>query len=206
MKTFSYAEDTVTLFRFLKHHPPDRIYTDKFCQVIFDYGHFHFVAEPDAFRGVSQDKDCEVILADFKRINAVFQPSADYELMFQDKAIDRLWILQTLLCFTDYVVFNSEAEALENFEVKTKADEIIANLIKKSSRAREQIVCHPDSEEAKGVNREFANLIDAGIMLEIDSQLLMCFPWCNSFGVVGDIMSIDEIKKEVAPFYKFIEI
>ena len=205
MKTFSYAEDTVTLFKFLKHYPPDRIYTDKFDRVIFDYRNFHFVAESDAFRGFSQDKDCEVLLADFKRINLVFQPSADYELMFQAKAIERLWILQTLLYFTDYIVFNSEAEALGDFEVKTKADEIIANL-KKNSRAREEIVCHPDSEEAKSVNREYANLIDAGIMLEIDSQLLMCFSWCNSFGVVGDTMSIDEIKEDVAPFYKLIKI
>ena len=87
MKIFSYAEDTVTIFRFLKHHPPVRIYTDKFCQVIFDYGHFHFVAESDAFRGVSQDKGCEVLLAGFKRIDAVFQPSANYELIFQVKAM-----------------------------------------------------------------------------------------------------------------------
>lgn len=206
MKIFSYAEDTVTIFRFFKHHPPVRIYTDKFCQVIFDYGHFHFVAEPDAFRGVSQDRGCEVLLAGFKRIDAVFQHSANYELIFQVKAIDRLWIFQTLLHFTDYIIFDREAEALEDFEVKTKPDEIIANLKKKSGRAREQIVCHPDSEEAKGVNREFANLIDAGIMLEIDSQLLMCFSWCNGFGVVGNTMSVDEIKVEIAPFYKFIEI
>ena len=121
--------------------------------------------------------------------------------MFQNKAIDRLWILQTMLYFTDYIPFDSEAEAIGD-----KTNPILVDLMKECPGRYEEVVCHPESEEAKGMNQEFANLVEAGIMLEIDRQLLMCFAWCNGFSIVGDIMSLDKIEKEIAPFYKFIEI
>lgn len=54
-------------------------------------------------------------------------------------------------------------------------------------------------------NKKQANLVEAGIMLEIDRQLLICFAWCNGFCIVGDVMSVDEIEKEITPFYEFIE-
>ena len=206
MKTFAYAEDTVAFFKFLKRYPPNRIYSDKFCQVIFGYRDFYFVAETDSGVAVSQDGGGEVLFTEFKRIDSIFEPSTNHELIFQSQAIDRLWIIRTLLYYTDYVIFDSEAEAIGDFKIKTKADEVIADLMKKSSRAREQIVCHRDSNEAKGIDSKFTNLVDAGIMLEIESQLLMCFSWCNGFGVVGDTMSNDEIKEDVAPCYKFIEV
>ena len=200
MKTFSYDRDTVAVFEFLKDNLPHRIYTNKFERVVFDYGNFHFIAEPDAFRGVSQDEGCEVLLADFKRIDSMFQPSIHDELMFKDKAIARIWILRTLLYFTEDAPFDRKAEALK------EPHPVIANLIRTSSTAHEEIICHPDSEEAKSINREFANLVDAGIMLEIDGQRLMCFSWGNGFGIVGNTMSIDELEAEVVPEYKFIEV
>ena len=39
--------------------------------------------------------------------------------MFQNKAIDRLWILRTLLYYTDYTL-SSEAEAVINLEIETE--------------------------------------------------------------------------------------
>jgi hypothetical protein len=60
--------------------------------------------------------------------------------------------------------------------------------------------------EAENVNKDFANLVDAGVMMEIEGKLLMCFAWNNGFHVVGRIMSLDELKEEVAPFYEFIEL
>ena len=48
--------------------------------------------------------------------------------------------------------------------------------------------------------------IDTGIMLEIEQQLLMCFSWSNGYYIVGDVMSLDYIKEEIACNYEFIQI
>lgn len=202
MKTHSYRENTIALFEFLKHHTPERIFSDlHHLQVIFDYKDFHIIAFPEVFVAASQNKYDEIISAEFKPIHSAFQPSKDDKLMFQNKAIDHLWILRTILYFTDYIPFNSEAEA-----VGEETNPILADLMKKSPGRYEEVVCHQKSTEAERANKEFANLVDAGIMLEIDRQLLMCFAWCNGFCIVGDVMSLDKIKEEVAPFYEFIEI
>ena len=111
-----------------------------------------------------------------------------------------------MLYFTDRVLFNSEAESLGSFEIKTKTDKAIADILRQTTGGHDEVVCHPNSSEAANVNKEFVNLVDAGIMLEIDDRLLMCFAWNNGFWVVGRIMSLDEIKDDVAPFYEFVEI
>ena len=201
MKTHSYRENIVALFEFIKHNTPKRIFSDRHCQVIFDYEDFHVVAVPDVFVAASQNEFDEIISAEFKQIDSAFQPSQYDKLMFQNKAIDRLWILRTMLYFTDYVPFNNEAEAVDG-----ETNSILANLMKKSPGRYEEVVCHPKSKEAESVNKEFANFVEAGIMLEIDRQLLMCFASCNGFCIVGKTMPLDEIEKEVAPFYEFIEI
>ena len=206
MKTHSYRENTIALFKFLKYHTPERIFSDLGYQVIFDYKDFHVLAFPEVFVAASQNEWDEVISAKFKRIDSSFQPSKHDKLMFQNKAINRLWILRTMLYFTDYTPWNSETEAVRDFEVETETNRVIADLISKTTGRHEEVVCHPKSKEAERVNKEFANLVEAGIMLEIDRQLLMCFAWCNGFCIVGDVMSLDKIKEEVAPFYEFIEI
>ena len=201
MKIHFYNKKHNALFKFLKHHQPERIFSDRHYQIIFDYKDFHIIAIPEVFIAASQNKYDEIISAEFKSVDSVFQPSTHEELIFQNKAIDRLWILRIMLYFTDYIPFDSEAEAIAE-----ETNPILADLMKKSPGRYEEVVCHPKSEEAKGVNQEFANLVDAGIMLEIDRQLLMCLALCNGFCIVGDIMCVDEIKQEVAPFYEFVEI
>ena len=105
MKTHSYRENTVALFEFIKHNTPERIFCDRHCQVIFDYENFHIIAFPDVFVAASQNEFDEIISAEFKQIDSAFQPSQHDKLMFQNKAVDRLFILRTMLYFTDYVPF-----------------------------------------------------------------------------------------------------
>ena len=125
MKTHSYRENIIALFKFLKHHTPERIFSDlHHLQVIFDYKDFHILGFPEVFVASSQNKSDEIISAEFKQIDSVFQPSKHDKLMFQNKAIDRLWILRTLLYFTDYTL-NSEAEAVINLEIETETNQII---------------------------------------------------------------------------------
>ncbi len=206
MKTFFYQENTIDLFKLLKHQTPQRIFSNQFDRVVFDYVDFHVAASPDVFTAASQHEYDEVINADFQRINIAFQPNEDDLLLFENNAIKRLWILRTIIYFTDFTFFSSEAEALQGLDLTNKTDRVLADLILKTPGSYEQIVCHPQSKEAEGINKEFANLIDAGIMLEIDNKLLMCFSSHNGFGIIGRTMSPDEIKEDVTPFYEFIEV
>jgi hypothetical protein len=206
MKVLNYGENTIGLFELLKRQTPKRIFSDEFYQVVFDYGDFHITALPEDFVAASQNESDEIINAKFERVDSAFQPNENDKLLFQGKAISRLWILQTLLYFTDHVLFNSEAEALGDFEIKSETDKAIADIMRKTTGGHDEVVCHPKSAEAESLNKEFANLVDAGIMLEIEDKLLMCFSWNNSFSVVGRIMPLDELKEEVAPFYEFVEL
>lgn len=206
MKAHTYGENIIELFRYLKRHTPKGIFSDEFYCVVFDYGDFHINAMPEDFVAASQNDTDEAITAKFERVDSIFQPRKDEKLLFQGKAISRLWILRTLLYFTDHILFNSEAEALGDFEINSETDKAIADIMRKTTGGHDEVVCHPKSAEAESVNAEFANLVDAGAMLEIEDKLLMCFSWNNSFSVVGRIMSLDELKEEVAPFYEFVEI
>ena len=206
MNILAYEENTITLFDFLKRHTPKRVFSDEHMQVIFDYGDFHISAFPEDFVAASQNKSDEMINAKFERVDSTFRPNEQDKMLFQGKAISRLWILRTLLYFTDHILFNSEAEVLGDFEVKSDTDKAIADILRQTTGGHDEVVCHPKSDEAKETNQEFANLVDAGVMLEIDGKLLMCFALSNAFQVVGRVMSLEQLKEEVVPCYEFVEI
>ena len=206
MNSLLYKENTLALFDFLKRHPPERVFSDEYMQIVFDYENFHIIAFPEDFAAASQNKSDEIINAKFERVDSVFQSTGDDKLLFQNKEISRLWILRTLLYFTDHIIYSSEAEALGDFEIKSETDNAIADILRQTTGGHEEVVCHPKSDEAKSVNKEFANLVDAGIMMEINGKLLRCFAWNNSFQVVGRIMSLDELKEEVVASYEFVEL
>lgn len=206
MKTLFYKENTIALLQFLKSQMPKRIFSDQHCQVIFDYTNFYIAAYPEVSVAASQNKGDEIINAKFEHINSAFQPNEYDKLLFHNNVINRLWILRTMLYFTDLTFFNSEAEAVGDFQIETKTDRILADIIRKSTSGHDEVVCHPKSTEAESVNRDYANLVDAGIILEIDDKLLMCFSWNNGFGIVGETMLPNELKDEIIPFYEFLEI
>jgi len=206
MNILTDGENTIVLFELLKRQTPERIFSDEYHQVVFDYGDFHIAAFPEDFVAASQNKSDEMINAKFEGVDSIFQPNENDKLLFQGKAVSRLWILRTLLYFTDHVLFHSEEEALGDFEINSTTDKAIADIMRKTTGGHDEVVCHPKSAEAESVNKEFANLVDAGVMLEIADKLLMCFAWNNGFQVVGRIMSLDDLKEEVAPFYEFVEL
>ena len=200
MKTFLYEKDTIELLELLKCNTPECIFSDRICRVVFAYRDFHIVASLNIFKAASPNKWDEVILTEFKRINSVFQSGQQDLLIFQNKAINRLWILRTLLYFTDNAPLDSRDQALE------EPNPILADMIRQSPSGYEEVVCHPKSREVKTLNQEFINLVEAGVVLEIDRQLLMCFATYNGFNIVGDTMSGDEVSQEIATTYEFIKI
>jgi hypothetical protein len=53
MNTLTYGENRIELFRYLKRHKTERIFSNMF-QVVFDYEDSHIVAFPEGFIAASQ--------------------------------------------------------------------------------------------------------------------------------------------------------
>ena len=205
MKTLAYDEDTLDLLNSLKRQTPKRITSDEYS-VSFDYGDFHIVASPEDFEAASQNDFDEVIRVKFERVDSSLQLGELEKVLFQNTAIDRIWILRTVLYFTNHETYNSEEEALGDFQIESETDEILAETLRKCTGGHQEIVCHPTAAKDEKIDPEFSNLVDAGIMLEIDEHHLMCFSHNNSFFSVGRVMSVDELKTDVIPYYEFVEI
>ncbi len=206
MQTFLYDEKTLELFKRLKSQPPKRILFDEFYHVGFDYGESYILATSKDFLAASQNKDDEAITIEFKEVNLPYKIHETEHVIFEKPLISRLFILRTLLYFTNHVTYINREEALDRMSLEEKTDKVLSKILSESTGGHEEIVCNPQSEEAAKVDPDFANLIDAGILLEINGKCLGCFSNCNSFAAGGQMWSYEEISKDIVPYYEFIEV
>lgn len=206
MKTLLYEKNTLKLFKKLLNNPPIRIYSDEFYHVGFDYGESHILATPEDFVANSQNESDEAIAIKFVEENSAYVVSKDEKLIFKNAPITRLWIMRTLLYFTDHVTYKNKEEAIANMSEEEKNDEILGGILSESTGGHEEIVCHPKSLEAKEVDEKYSNLVDAGIMMEIDKKYYICCSLFNGFSAHAQILSLQELKEDIANQYEFIEV
>ncbi|MDQ3713835.1 MAG: hypothetical protein M3388_16670 [Acidobacteriota bacterium] len=205
MQTFLYDEKTLELFRYLKSHTPKRIFFDEFYKTIFDYGKNHILAMADEFEAVSQNNNDLVRKFEFTGVDIACVPDKNEHPMFSDAPINRLWILRTLLYFTDHEIYENAEQATAGLPNETETDKAIWQITSNATGGHEEVVCHPKSEEVAEVNKDFANLVDVGVVLELDGKFLGCFSYFNSFTATGEIASLKELE-EIAECYEFIEV
>jgi hypothetical protein len=209
MQTFLYDEKIIELFRRLKSQPPERIFSEEFLpsyHVGFDYGERHIVATPKDFLAASQNGDDEAITIEFAEVNSPYKIHESERVILESPVISRVFILRTLLYFSDEIKYKNNDETLAKMTDEEKADPILSKLLGEATGGHDEIVCNPQSKEAAEVNPDFANLVDAGILLEIDGKCLGCFSNCNSFVAGGHIWSYEEISEDIVPYYEFIEV
>jgi hypothetical protein len=206
MQTFLYDEKTIELFRRLKSLPPKRILSDEFYHVGFDYGESHVMATPKDFLAASQNGDDEAITIEFLEVQSPYKIHESERVIFENPIISRVFILRTLLYFTDHVTYKSKDEALAKMTDEEKADKVLSKILSETTGGHEEIVCNPQSKEAAEVNPNFANLVDAGVLLEIDGKCLGCFSNFNGFSAGGQMWTYEEISKDIVPYYEFIEV
>ncbi len=206
MHTFLYDEKTLKLFRRLKRQPPKRILSDEFYHVGFDYGQSHIMATPKDFCAASQNGGDEAITIEFVEVGSPDKKHESERVIFENPVISRLFILRTLLYFTDHITYKSKVEALSTLTDEEKADKVLSQILSETTGKHEEILCNPQSKEAAQVNPNFANLVDVGILLEIDGKWLGCFSNCNSFSADGQVWTYEGISKDIAPYYEFIEV
>ncbi len=206
MKKFLYEKNTLELFEKLLTIPPKRIFSDEFYHVGFDYGESHILATPEDFAANTQNESDEAIAIKFVEDNSEYTADENEKLIFENTTITRIWIMRTLLYFTDHITYKNKEETLSNMTEEEKNDEILGDILSKSKGGHEEIVCHPKSSEAKEVNEEHSNLVDAGIMLEIDKKYYICCSIFNGFSAHAQILSLQELKDDIANYYEFIEV
>ncbi len=206
MKTLLYDKETLDLFKTLLHVAPMRIFSDEFYHVAFDYGNQYILATPDDLVAATQNNSDEAITVKFVKHKAEYVEDADESLIFEHQSITRLWVMRTLLYFTDHKTFENEEEALTSMNMKDNPDQILKDIMSKTTGGHEKIVCHPKSQEAKQVDKVHANLVDAGIMLEIDGQYYICCSLFNSFSTYAQIKTLEQIQEDIASLYDFIEL
>ena len=206
MKTFLYNDKTLELFRRLKNQPPKRILSDEFYHVGFDYGETHILATPKDFLADSQNGDDEAITIEFVEFNSPYKIHESERVIFDNSIISRIFILRTLLYFTDHINYKNKEEAIAKMSPEEKADKVLYKILSETTGGHEEVICKPQSEDAKKLNSDFANLVDAGIMLEIDGKCLSCFSNHNGFSAGGQIWTYEEISKDIVPYYEFIEV
>ena len=85
----------------------------------------------------------------------------------------------------------------------------LGDIVSKTIGGCKEIICHPKSEEVKKVDPKYSNLIDCGLLIQIDGKCLKAFVEFNGFGFhVSDdkyFHDIDELK-DIAGRYEFIKV
>jgi hypothetical protein len=207
MKEFLYDDAVLDLLRSFLMNPPQRIITDGFHhEVLFDCGDHHYSVLPEDYAAASRNSYDEAITVKFRRIDGPYTLRERDRVEFDNPTITRLWVLRTFLHFTPEVRYRSRGQAVAAMTEEERADPMLSKLLADATGHHEERYCRPDSEEAAGVDPQFANLVDAGVMLEVDGKYLGCFSNGNSYAAGGHIFSLGEIAEDVAPYYEFIEV
>ena len=213
MKQYIYKDKEIEIVRHLLNNQPKKIWWD-FVRYVFDYGNYHFILESVPMPAATQNKYDEAIIAELSRVDKPFEPSENIELVCENKNIDKIYIVRTFLYFTTLqnysklrVLFNRIRHKLKSI-IKGKNDPF-DDLISEVTGSGEEIICHPKSKEVNKINPDYSNLLDVGLLLEIEGKYLTAFLKNNGFGfIVWDGKYFYEAKEleEDVQLYEFIKI
>lgn len=213
MRKYIYKENEIELIRHLRNNTPEKIWHN-FVFYVFDYGNYHLILECVGKQAKSQNKSDEAIVAELTRREEKYVPNEHSKLICKNKPIDNIYIVRTFLYFSDFRNF-SKPEKIAN-RIKYKVKSFIKgkrepiDIIKSGiTGIGTEYICHPKSKEAKKVDLNFANLLDVGLLIEIENKYLRCFLQSNGFGfhIWKDKYFYETAElKEDTELYEFIKI
>ena len=179
MKDYTYKGREIELVQHLLNNPPKNIWWN-FVWYAFDYGNYYLKLECVPEVADTQNKLDEAIIATLTKENNGFEPSEHTILVCQDKTIDKAFIVRTFLYFTTYREYSALEKFAKRAAVKIKSfltgkDDSVGDLLSQAIGGCEEIICHPKSEQAKKVNPNYANIIDVGLLLEINGKYLRAY-------------------------------
>ncbi|WP_298144402.1 hypothetical protein [Flavobacterium sp.] len=210
---YTYKDSEIVFARHIKANPPHKIWWD-FTTIIFDYSDFYFQIECASEIADTQNKSDEAIIGQFTKHLEPYSPGQHTKLVCQDKKVEKLYIARVFLYFTTFKEYSKTEQFLNQVKQKVKTfltgkKDPFGDVLSKTLCGCEEITCHPKSDEVKNVDPKYSNLIDCGLLVQIDGKCLKAFVESNGLGFhVWDdkyFHNIDELK-ELAGRYEFIKV
>ncbi|MDP4285523.1 MAG: hypothetical protein Q8891_13945 [Bacteroidota bacterium] len=210
---YTYSEDEIDFARHIKTNPPKKIWWD-FTTYVFDYGDFYFQIECVSEIADTQNKSNEAIIGKFTKHLEIYVPGQYTKLVCENKEIEELYTVRVFLYFTTF----KEYSKLEQFYSQTKQKvktlitgkkDVLGDILSKTIGGCKEITCHPKSEEAKNIDTKYSNLIDCGLLIQIDGKCLKAFVESNGYGFhVSDDKYFNDIEelKDITGQYEFIKV
>ena len=186
MKDYTYKERELEYVQYLKNYPPKKVWWD-FVEYVFEYDAFYFQLECISEIADTQNESDEAIIAHFTKHEEPFKPRVETKLVCENKKIEDIYIARTFLYFSTVKNFSKLEMFYRQFKQRAKVfltmkKDPFGDAVSESAGSHAEITCHPRSEEAKGVDPRYSNLIDVGLLIQIDGKCLKTFLENNGFG------------------------
>ncbi|MDE3743887.1 hypothetical protein [Maribacter polysaccharolyticus] len=189
----------------LKNSEPKRIWTE-FIKVIFEYEEYYVELECVPEIASSQNKTDEAMTVKVREFKNSYLPSKNAKVIVENKPINDIKSVRTLLYFTDSITEPTKVKKIDSKWNRmlskiagTSKSEIEKLLDGTTSSYHDEVICKPNSDEAKKVNGEFSNLMDVGIILELGEDYLPAFVQGNKYGFAHlerkTLLKSEELKK-----------
>ena len=213
MREYTYKDPEIELIHHLWNNTPKKIWYN-FVFYVFDYGNYHLILECESKEAKSQNKYDEALIAELTRKNEKYVPDKHSKLVCENKPIDSLYIVRTFLHFSDFRNFTKPEKIANRIGQKIKTilkgkSNPLDEIISKTTGVGAQYICHPKSKEAKNVDLNFENLLDVGLLIEIENEYLRAYLQSNGFGFQiwkDKYFYKTEDLKEDTELYEFIKI
>lgn len=182
---FTYKKPELEIARYIKLNPPTKIWRN-FVSYTFDYGNFYFQLVSECEEASTPNKPGEAIVGQLTKHLKPFHPNDNTELVCDNKKVEEVYIVRTFLYFSAFHSYSKTEQLLNRAKYKVKSilfkTDPVNALTAKATGYGESYVCHPNSEEAKKVNAPYSNIIDCGLILQIDGNFLFAFVQSNGYG------------------------
>ncbi|KAB1064691.1 hypothetical protein F6U93_14435 [Tamlana haliotis] len=172
----------------LKNSRPQRIWTE-YIKVIFEFED-HFV-ELECVPEIadSQNQADEAMTVKIRKVNTIYEPYKNAHIICENENITEINVVRTFLYFTDSITEPKKVKKMDSIwnRIISKIAGIrkskIENILEGTSRSyHRQIICNPNSEDAKKASPEFSNLINVGILVKTKEKYLPIFVQSNGYG------------------------
>jgi hypothetical protein len=181
---------------------------------VFDYGNYHLILECADKEAKSQNKYDEALIAELSRKDERYIPNEHSKVVSENKPIKNVYIVRTFLYFStfrDYTklekISNRVGHKIKSI-IKGKTDPL-DEIISKTTGIGAEYICHPKSKEVENVDLEYSNLLDVGLLIEIENKYLRAFLQSNGFGFhIWEnkyFYETDDLKEDVE-LYEFIKM
>lgn len=213
MKSYTFKLKEIELVKNILLDPPKKIWYD-FVWCVFDYGDYHIKLECLDEPADSQNKSDRAIIASINRIEEKFIPSEGTELVCEEEIIQNIFIVRTFLYFTTYRNHTWIEKFCKQSIHKIKSllndgEDLLGILLSKTIGGNSEIICNPNSREAKSINPEYANLLDVGLLIKINDKYLRAYLQDNVYGFHfwdGKYFFNEKELTQDYDLYEFIEV